>query len=179
MKTAEEKALNLRNFMLKEFPTDRYMDCPIDKRHWETIQEYADQFAKQEVAIAVAKRDEEIREWIKKNSHFIMPAFKGPKFAVLSEELETFLSTPTSAPTEPTKVDLSESLITCSDCGAIIQYHIIYGHTYCKECGSYGTAENKQSNSTIKVSELNEWLNEHGSAWIDPLDLVRFINSKR
>lgn len=31
----------LRKFLLKKFPPSRYMDCPIPKHHWETIEEYA------------------------------------------------------------------------------------------------------------------------------------------
>lgn len=30
----------------------------------------------------------------------------------------------------------------------------------------------------IKVSELEEWITDHGTAWIDPFDLQQFINSK-
>lgn len=33
----------VRQFMLKKFPTNEYMDCPLPQHHWETIQEYADQ----------------------------------------------------------------------------------------------------------------------------------------
>lgn len=33
----------VRQFMLKKFPTNEYMDCPVPQHHWETIQEYADQ----------------------------------------------------------------------------------------------------------------------------------------
>lgn len=37
--------ITVKKFMLKKFPTNEYMDCPVPKHHWETIQEYADQFA--------------------------------------------------------------------------------------------------------------------------------------
>jgi hypothetical protein len=33
----------VRQFMLKKFPTNEYMDCPVPQHHWETIQEYASQ----------------------------------------------------------------------------------------------------------------------------------------
>lgn len=38
-----ETKLTVRQFMLKKFPTNEYMDCPVPKHHWETIQEFADQ----------------------------------------------------------------------------------------------------------------------------------------
>jgi hypothetical protein len=36
--------MTVREFMLKKFPTNEYMDCPVPKHHWETIQEYADKY---------------------------------------------------------------------------------------------------------------------------------------
>jgi hypothetical protein len=42
MKTKE--VLTVRKFMLKKFPTNEYMDCPIPTHHWEMIQEYADKY---------------------------------------------------------------------------------------------------------------------------------------
>lgn len=43
---AEEK---VRKFMLKKFPTNEYWDCPVPKHHWEVIQEYADDYAKEQI----------------------------------------------------------------------------------------------------------------------------------
>lgn len=45
--TPEEKQseLTVRKFMLKKFPTNEWMDCPVPKHHWETIQEYADKYS--------------------------------------------------------------------------------------------------------------------------------------
>jgi hypothetical protein len=31
----------LKKFLLKKFPTNEYMDCPVPKHHWETICEFA------------------------------------------------------------------------------------------------------------------------------------------
>lgn len=36
--------MTVREFMLKKFPTNEYMDCPVPKHHWDTIQEYADKY---------------------------------------------------------------------------------------------------------------------------------------
>lgn len=33
--------MTVRKFMLKKFPTNKYIDCPIPKHHWATIEEYA------------------------------------------------------------------------------------------------------------------------------------------
>jgi hypothetical protein len=53
---------------------------------WNEMQSYADQ--------CVKAREEEIREWIGKNSNFNKPAFSSPRFSVDSNELQEFLSTP-------------------------------------------------------------------------------------
>lgn len=37
--------MTVKKFMLKKFPTNEYMDCPVPKHHWETIQEYATAYA--------------------------------------------------------------------------------------------------------------------------------------
>lgn len=47
--------MTLKQFLLKKFPTHLYMDCPIPKHHWETIDEYAESKAK------------EFAEWVYKN----------------------------------------------------------------------------------------------------------------
>lgn len=44
--SAMEDGLTVRKFMLKKFPTNVYMDCPIPKHYWETIQEYAEVYHK-------------------------------------------------------------------------------------------------------------------------------------
>lgn len=33
----------VREFMLKKFPTNEYMDCPVPKEYWPIIQEYSSQ----------------------------------------------------------------------------------------------------------------------------------------
>lgn len=33
----------VREFMLKKFPTNEYMDCPVPKEYWPIIQEYSAQ----------------------------------------------------------------------------------------------------------------------------------------
>lgn len=40
--------LTIKKFLLKKFPTSEYMDCPLPKHHWETIEEYAAEKSKQE-----------------------------------------------------------------------------------------------------------------------------------
>lgn len=57
--------MTVRQFMLKKFPTNKYMDCPIPTHHWETIQEYADQYA----ADKIREKDEEIERVNKENFH--------------------------------------------------------------------------------------------------------------
>lgn len=37
--------LTVKQFLLKKFPTKDYMDCPVPKHHWETMQEYAEAYA--------------------------------------------------------------------------------------------------------------------------------------
>ncbi len=36
--------MTVKEFMLNKFPTNMYIDCPIPRHHWETIQEYADKY---------------------------------------------------------------------------------------------------------------------------------------
>ncbi len=38
--------MTVKKFMLKRFPTDEYMDCPVPKEYWDIIQEYAEAYAK-------------------------------------------------------------------------------------------------------------------------------------
>ena len=64
MKTKEEQKLTVRKFMLKKFPTNKYMDCPVPKHHWETIQEYADEYAKQQAG--------EFQEWKWRNPYEVV-----------------------------------------------------------------------------------------------------------
>jgi len=40
--------LTIKKFLLKKFPTHEYMDCPVPKHHWETIEEYAAEKSKKE-----------------------------------------------------------------------------------------------------------------------------------
>lgn len=47
MSNPKEK-LTVQKFMLKEFPTNEYMDCPLPRHHWVTIQKYANEYADQE-----------------------------------------------------------------------------------------------------------------------------------
>ena len=56
MNTKEEIS-SVRKFMLKRFPTDEYMDCPVPKEYWPIIQEYSDQENARLTAI-VSKYDE-------------------------------------------------------------------------------------------------------------------------
>ena len=43
------KTENLKQFLLKKYPTNEYFDCPVPKHHWEVIQEYAEYFAKLQI----------------------------------------------------------------------------------------------------------------------------------
>lgn len=36
--------MTVREFMLKKFPTNEYIDCPVPTHYWETIQEYANEY---------------------------------------------------------------------------------------------------------------------------------------
>lgn len=36
--------MTVREFMLKKYPTNEWMDCPVPKHHWEIIQEYAEKY---------------------------------------------------------------------------------------------------------------------------------------
>jgi Mg2+ and Co2+ transporter CorA len=37
--------MTVKQFLLKKFPTNEYMDCPVPKHYWEIMQEYADKFS--------------------------------------------------------------------------------------------------------------------------------------
>ncbi len=53
----------VRDFMLKKFPTNKYIDCPIPKETWPLFQEYASQCLTEQAE----KHDAEIceaMEWI-------------------------------------------------------------------------------------------------------------------
>lgn len=43
------KAETVKQFMLKKYPTNRYMDCPVPQHHWPVIQEYAEQYARLQI----------------------------------------------------------------------------------------------------------------------------------
>jgi hypothetical protein len=47
--------MTVREFMLKKYPTNEYMDCPVPKHHWETIQEYADKYHEEKVKSVSSK----------------------------------------------------------------------------------------------------------------------------
>ena len=36
--------MTVKKFMLKKYPPSKWMDCPIPKCYWETIQQYADAY---------------------------------------------------------------------------------------------------------------------------------------
>lgn len=39
---------NVEQFLLKKFPTNKYFACPVPKRYWDIMQEYADHCAQQQ-----------------------------------------------------------------------------------------------------------------------------------
>jgi len=41
--------MTVNQFMLKKFPTNEYMDCPVPTHYWETIQEYANAYHESKV----------------------------------------------------------------------------------------------------------------------------------
>lgn len=52
------KAGTLKQFLLKKYPTSEYFDCPVQKHHWEVMQEYAEHYAR----IQIEKDREEVIE---------------------------------------------------------------------------------------------------------------------
>jgi hypothetical protein len=85
--------------MLKKFPTNKYMDCPIPKHHWETIQEYADYYATQQSE----KKSIAFAEFLRQN-YIVSTGYKWRSTADItkifsteqlyhSEEFKTFLAT--------------------------------------------------------------------------------------
>ena len=44
----------LKQFQLKKFPTNEYMDCPIPKHHWETIEEYGQEIRNESKLLFIA-----------------------------------------------------------------------------------------------------------------------------
>lgn len=57
--------MTVKQFMLKKFPTNEYMDCPVPKHHWETIQEYANEYAAEQLTASEA-RIKELEEKLNK-----------------------------------------------------------------------------------------------------------------
>ena len=49
--------MTVKKFMLKKFPTNEYMDCPIPKHYWVTIQEYATVYAEHILADLLERPD--------------------------------------------------------------------------------------------------------------------------
>lgn len=45
--------MTVKEFLLKRYPTNNYMDCPIPKHHWETMQQYADAYHKDKMKILI------------------------------------------------------------------------------------------------------------------------------
>lgn len=41
--------MTLREFLLKKYPPSKWMDCPIHKRHWKNIEEYAKIYHKKQL----------------------------------------------------------------------------------------------------------------------------------
>jgi len=37
----KREPITVRKFLLKKFPTNEYMDCPVPKHYWEIMDEYA------------------------------------------------------------------------------------------------------------------------------------------
>jgi hypothetical protein len=60
-----KEAITVKKFMLKKFPTNEYIDCPVPKHHWETIQEYADQYSSHQNK-ELQERVERLEEGVKK-----------------------------------------------------------------------------------------------------------------
>lgn len=60
--------MTVKKFMLKKFPTNKYMDCPVPIHHWETIQEYANEYASEQLTAAEA-RIKELEEGLRNLRH--------------------------------------------------------------------------------------------------------------
>jgi hypothetical protein len=58
--------LTVKKFLLKKYPTNEYMDCPVPKHHWEVMQEYAELYHTQKL--------EESEKDLQKE--FLMPAYE-------------------------------------------------------------------------------------------------------
>lgn len=60
MKTKEEPTV--RKFMLKRFPTNVYMDCPVSKEYWEVIQEYAESYHQEKLKAEQSQEHPDLKE---------------------------------------------------------------------------------------------------------------------
>lgn len=43
--------MNVRVFLLKKFPTDKYLDCPVPKNYYGIMQEYAEVYHESKVKL--------------------------------------------------------------------------------------------------------------------------------
>lgn len=59
-------ATNLRKFLLKKFPTNKYFDCPVSNEQQELMQEFCDQETKelkQQLEDAIILRQAALTDW--------------------------------------------------------------------------------------------------------------------
>jgi hypothetical protein len=64
-KDEPKDGLTVRKYMLKRFPTDEFMDCPVPKEYWTVIQDYAEAYHASKVEPQPAPKtytESEVRE---------------------------------------------------------------------------------------------------------------------
>jgi len=62
--------LTVKQFLLKKFPTKDYMDCPVPKHYWETMQEYAELYHAQSTPQVEVREVLTELEWLKLHSGY-------------------------------------------------------------------------------------------------------------
>lgn len=55
--TKIDSMTKVRKFMLKKYPPNDYMDCPVPKHYWEVIEEYATQQTEEVLQLLKDARD--------------------------------------------------------------------------------------------------------------------------
>jgi hypothetical protein len=68
-KDEPKDGLTVRKYMLKRFPTDEFMDCPVPKEYWTVIQDYAEAYHASKVEPQPAPKEDspEAAEVLKKH----------------------------------------------------------------------------------------------------------------
>lgn len=56
-----KEEMTVKKFMLKKFPTNEYMDCPVPRHHWDTIQEYAEIYHESKLQPLFEAKDKDLK----------------------------------------------------------------------------------------------------------------------